>query len=197
MKIDFLTPPGGGGWGLKKIGFFCKNGEKIGFFCKNPARNWVVLIRFQTAKRVFYKANPKNFAPAAGSQTNYQSRHISSNNPPVICQSGRPQAGNVGYFLVMFYERHLTVPTIEKTVYLHPDSSISTNAVFASGISRFLLSREWCICIRTRPYPSSFARSICRFLASMKHCNPALPKFRTWRVIKNTWLVICSGTSAF
>ena len=54
MKIDFLTPPGGGGWGLKKIGFFCKNGEKIGFFCKNPARNWVVLIRFQTAKRVFY-----------------------------------------------------------------------------------------------------------------------------------------------
>ena len=97
----------------------------------------------------------------------------------------------------MFYERHLTVPTIEKTVYLHPDSSISTNAVFASGISRFLLSREWCICIRTRPYPSSFARSICRFLASMKHCNPALPKFRTWRVIKNTWLVICSGTSAF
>ena len=94
----------------------------------------------------------------------------------------------------MFYERHLTVPTIEKTVYLHPDSSISTNAVFASGISRFLLSRKWCICIGKR---SSFARIIWRFLASIKHCNPALSKFRTWRVIKNTWLVICSGTSAF
>ena len=151
MKIEIITPPPlGCGVGSEKIGFFCKNGEKIGCFCKNPARNWVVLIRFQTAIRWFCKANPQNFAPAAGSQINYQSRHISSNNPPVICQSGRPQAekcwvfpGDVlraafdgsyyrenGLFASRlvnihqcgFCERHFTLPTIEKMMYLYPEA---------------------------------------------------------------------------
>ena len=52
-----------------------------------------------------------------------------------------------------FHERHLTLPTISETIYLHLKAPQTHQKKFASGIWRFLVSVKRCICIQKRSNP--------------------------------------------